>query len=498
MKKFQVILILAIILSLNFFYFLTPVYAEEYKSCCVCINIDTSGMGQDYYTVPKNGDAVITDATECETKNEFGLSCSIGKNEECGIIIKEMTKLEDEFQFKDIVLGITIPNLQFSPPPSEVDTEGNIYIPWLAEYIKAVYNFLVVALSIVAVVVIIVAGAQIIASAGGPAKAAGYKRVSQAVIGLLLAWGSYFIMYTINPNLTALKPLKIAFIEGEPMEEFIGTVDEGVDLSSMTSEALPPATGDTPYAKLKSLCVNSPLTKQSLSAVLPTWVDIGSKGGAVYVRGGHTNPKGCKATGAQVDWMINWFLGKSFSFPNPNNYNKESLKALSADEKKTLNQDKPYQTQLLEIYNTYLTNYIGRMCGDCGTWILQLYKCAGLKGVAIPQLKTTAQEPYFLAGGKDKSCRQAITEIDGGLQFGDVFWSTGGGHWFMYTGGAGLPYEIVEMGGGSSKTCNNYGPLPKIGDVSTCVRKAVKVSDYWIIKNPKKDTGCFIYRFIGK
>ncbi|MCX6781547.1 MAG: pilin [Candidatus Magasanikbacteria bacterium] len=206
-----------------------PIDTEMLNWCCVC----TDGANK---SVPRNANGeVIRDQSECNSHGEFGKPCTRASYpEECNKA-PTMTKLEEELKLKDVVLGISIPNLQFSPPPTEADAEGNIYIPWLAEYIKAIYNFLVVTLSIVAVVMIIVAGAQIITSAGGPAKAAGNKRISQAVIGLLLAWGSYFIMYTINPNLTTFKSLQVHYIEEEVIEfdeNYIGLENEGSSASS--------------------------------------------------------------------------------------------------------------------------------------------------------------------------------------------------------------------------------------------------------------------------
>lgn len=216
--------------------FLFPNYtsAVEYNSCCVCINVDTTGEGSSYNTLPKDTEGnLITDATMCASKSGFGTSCSIGKMKECGEIIVETTKLGDEFGgFKDVVLGVAIPSLQFSAPPSEVDSEGNIYISWIGEYLSAVYNFAVLAISIIGIVMLIMMGIKIITSGGGPAKADAYKRISQIVIGLFIAWGSYAILFAINPDLTVFKSLKIAFIE--PMKIEIMADD---DYKSLTGKS---------------------------------------------------------------------------------------------------------------------------------------------------------------------------------------------------------------------------------------------------------------------
>lgn len=204
---------LALLLVISAGIFLLPNYtfAVDYKACCMCNITDITGMGNDYWALPAGTTDLITDATIC---SGIGGSCMIITNKECGEIIVETTKIDDEFSgFKDVVLGVTIPSLQFSAPPSEVDSEGNIYISWIGEYIKAIYNFAVLAISIIGVVMLIIMGIKIITSGGGPAKADAYKRISQIVIGLFIAWGSYAILFAINPDLTVFKSLKIQYIE---------------------------------------------------------------------------------------------------------------------------------------------------------------------------------------------------------------------------------------------------------------------------------------------
>ncbi len=70
----------------------------------------------------------------------------------------------------------------------------------IGEFIKNIYNYSLIAIQILAVVVIIIAGAQWASSAGnaetiGKAK----KRIVGAVIGMTIALMSYVIMNTINP-----------------------------------------------------------------------------------------------------------------------------------------------------------------------------------------------------------------------------------------------------------------------------------------------------------
>ena len=76
----------------------------------------------------------------------------------------------------------------------------------VGDYIRAVYNYALIILSILASIMIIVAGIQYVGSAGsqemiGSAK----KKISGAIIGLALAYMSYTILNMINPATVNLR-----------------------------------------------------------------------------------------------------------------------------------------------------------------------------------------------------------------------------------------------------------------------------------------------------
>ena len=126
---------------------------------------------------------------------------------------------------------ITIPGLNFSEVDDAlIDTSGgNIHLslPFLGEYLSAVYKYAVAAASILAVLVIIVSGIQwmfpgnivssVITKAGGERQEEqtnqAKKRILGAVTGLIIALSSYVILYTIDPDLTKFKNLRVQFVE---------------------------------------------------------------------------------------------------------------------------------------------------------------------------------------------------------------------------------------------------------------------------------------------
>jgi len=148
---------------------------------------------------------------------------------------------------------IRIPGLSFSNPKDLTESnsaEGRfLYIPFLGEYIGAIYKWLVAAISILAVIMIIVAGVQRMMAGGASDKiSASNKRIIQAITGLIVAVTSYTLLLAINPSLVEFKSLKIQIVTGVALSEVVPpdfktgklTSDEGD--ASKASSADPVAT----------------------------------------------------------------------------------------------------------------------------------------------------------------------------------------------------------------------------------------------------------------
>lgn len=140
--------------------------------------------------------------------------------------------LEEVKTFKPTV-EIKIPGLEFSDLEKTIDTDGYIHIPWIGELIKTLYNFGLGTVTIVAVIMIIIQGVKIVVG-GGEGKPEAYKKIGQIAIGLVIAWGSYAILYTINPALVQFKALRIKYVETIDMPEYAV-----VSVESRESRALP-------------------------------------------------------------------------------------------------------------------------------------------------------------------------------------------------------------------------------------------------------------------
>jgi hypothetical protein len=115
-------------------------------------------------------------------------------------------------------LTVRIPGLNFSNiRVTWVDHRPYVDIPWIADYIVSVYRYAVFLGSILSIFLLMIGGIQWLISKGDSAQInAARKRITNAVIGLILIVSSYIILTSINPDLTQLNPLHIPVVENEP------------------------------------------------------------------------------------------------------------------------------------------------------------------------------------------------------------------------------------------------------------------------------------------
>ncbi|MFA5021856.1 MAG: pilin [Patescibacteria group bacterium] len=87
-------------------------------------------------------------------------------------------------------------------------------VPWISQYIAAIYRYVIGAAGILAMVMIMVGGFIWLMSAGSPDKVGKAKEfITAALTGLFLALFSFLILNSVNPRLTNLEPLRIQDVE---------------------------------------------------------------------------------------------------------------------------------------------------------------------------------------------------------------------------------------------------------------------------------------------
>ncbi len=303
-------------------------------------------------------------------------------------------------ELKKPALEINIPGLNFSDAKQTLDKDGYIHVPYVGEFLSALYNYALVIGSILAVLMIIKSGVTIILSAGGEGKMEGYHQIGQVVIGLMIMWGSYFVLNTINPKLTKFQALRVKYIE--PVEYVLdGESDDALD-----ENAAPPSRPTT--------VAGVPTGTVSTSTLNAQGVYCPSTGGASEVKA---------IVESMKEKVAYRWGGKGGAAPYPE-------------------KDAKY-----EAFKSFCPE--NNICLDCSGFVNYVYKCAG---IASPGGGTSAMSSN--ADPIDPANTDYSTETVNGakLASGDLLgWV---GHVIMYIGDG----FIAESYGGLSGRAPNANP----------------------------------------
>ena len=145
-------------------------------------------------------------------------------------VVVPMTLDEVKDLLRTPFVQIDIPGLDFSTKEeiSQMATNENgdfyIHIPFLAEYLSAIYRYGIIAGGVIAIVMLMNQGFGLAIAGGNSTKISETKKkIGNLAIGFLLLVGSYLILYIINPQLVTLKSLKILYVAKE--ELYTGSED---------------------------------------------------------------------------------------------------------------------------------------------------------------------------------------------------------------------------------------------------------------------------------
>lgn len=108
-------------------------------------------------------------------------------------------------------IGIVDGKRQFQMLKATVDKSGRyLDTPFIPQYISAMYKYGIVVITILATVMIIVAGLLWTISGGNTEQISKAKTmIARAITGLIIAVSSYTILYAINPQLVEFQNLRI-------------------------------------------------------------------------------------------------------------------------------------------------------------------------------------------------------------------------------------------------------------------------------------------------
>lgn len=94
-----------------------------------------------------------------------------------------------------------------------------IDIPWISNYIAGVYRYAVSIAGLIAGVMFVMGGFQYLTAGGDSSRVSqGRERITNAVIGLLMVFGAYVMLLTINPDLVSLTSLRVRGVAKKTFE----------------------------------------------------------------------------------------------------------------------------------------------------------------------------------------------------------------------------------------------------------------------------------------
>ncbi len=251
------IVLIALIFLLPF-----PVGAEEFSDCeedtvsCTCTPEDVT---------PLENQTVIGSVEDCqeyctdvsgqeETVTGYSLQCTVD-GEITTISQGGLDSIQDDFDdyyYEDPDLGVDIPGLEFSSAYRDGDRFVSNY---LGEYVAAIYDWLLPAAALLAVVVLMIAGLQWMLARGNTSRIDKAKgRIRNAVTGVILLLGAYTLAYLIDPRLVTFEALETSLIAqqldedtggeegsvgtspGVVAEDCLGAVENAKELGSCTMD----------------------------------------------------------------------------------------------------------------------------------------------------------------------------------------------------------------------------------------------------------------------
>lgn len=171
--------------------------------------------------------------TEAVFADSISSSEAIRAQKKCEEHRKKATEAIDKLVSKrplaTPVLSVDIPTVSFSQALVKGDYLSSNF---LAEYITGVYQYLIGASLLIAVVLIMIGGLQYAVSGGRSDLAQkGKDRMKNAVIGTVLLLSVYIILYTTNPRLTVFQALNVPIVDPIAYVFNSGEADEPIVIS---------------------------------------------------------------------------------------------------------------------------------------------------------------------------------------------------------------------------------------------------------------------------
>lgn len=203
----------------------------------------TSGCLEGEYTNPD---------TNCNADTQPNPKTHIGYREtpECCCQTSQAPPKPPKFIMPE--LQINIPTLKLTASSSinyitNDDGSTNVAIPWISEYIIAIYNYGLSVAGILAAIILMAGGVLWLISGGDASKVTQAKElIIGSVVGLVILASSYVLLIQVNPNLVKFKPISIGTIkykDSEPVSTE-GNINNSTTCDNCVTLTIPFKDGD--------------------------------------------------------------------------------------------------------------------------------------------------------------------------------------------------------------------------------------------------------------
>jgi len=204
----------------------------------VCLTIQTGGCA----TIQQQAANTNITSMTCQTQGLTPTQCNTTKPQgQCDVIADASTYNPNSSSniatgaSISVVpeLGVKIPGVEFGMPVR--DAKGQIAVPFLAQYVAGVYNYMLGISLVAAAIMIVYGGFKYILGSTALAISSGRDTIIDAIIGLFLVFGSYTLLAVLNPATVAPTAIQITAVS--PDESWIqdhGTGDPFYSAQALT------------------------------------------------------------------------------------------------------------------------------------------------------------------------------------------------------------------------------------------------------------------------
>jgi len=277
--RVKIIILAAFIIGGIFFLGFRPNLAKAISGCCHNASLNPKCQDVDQPTKACPNSSYIWADGSCGSCSQCGCGANAqtSSNSNQGEV-QTQKESPPVVPIQEVPIpGLTFTNkIEFCSDTSITDiskcpiNERTLVVPWLSQYIVAIYKWALRAIAILAIFMIMLGGVQWIISRGSPTGIASAKsKIGASIIAVVIILCVNIILSLINPELTILKPIIIGRI------------------ATINYDAIRSGTAPTPTGPLGSGCPTDEEKRNGFTAQITAYYS------PIYGDRGHTSSFEC-------------------------------------------------------------------------------------------------------------------------------------------------------------------------------------------------------------